>query len=195
MQGCKRGPPYNLGGNGVSGGSVCVQRRVCVCPAEGLCVSSGGSVCVQRRVCVCPALCPTLIIPKELSFITPFRPVASHPGGGGGGMQARIRDFLKGGWGEDIHKQPPPPLDIVRVTSSALRKMGENPHSWTFTSPPLDITRVTSSTFQGGGWSVPVSRTLCIGFQYWDKFKGGGGDHPCPPPPPPDPPLVWLGCL
>ena len=92
------------------------------------------------------------------------RPVASHPGvcvcvGGGGGLnldgwntiQARVQDFLKGG-GEDIHKHPPP-LDIVRVTSSALRKIEKHPHSWTFTStpPPLDSARVTSSTFQGSG--------------------------------------------
>ena len=26
-----------------------------------------------------------------------------------------------------------PPLDIVRVTSSALRKIEKHPHSWTFT--------------------------------------------------------------
>ena len=38
-------------------------------------------------------------------------------------------DFLKGGGGgEDIHK-PPPPLDIVRVTSPALRKIEKRPHS------------------------------------------------------------------
>ena len=75
---------------------------------------------------------------------------------GGGGLNlgrwntgARIQDFLKGGGGEDIHKHPPP-LDIVRVTSSALQKIEKHPHSWTFTSiHPLDIARVTSSTFQG----------------------------------------------
>ena len=68
-------------------------------------------------------------------------------------MQARIQDFLKGvGWGVGVVKHPPPPLGIVRVTSSALQKIEKHTHSWTFTStPPLDIARVTSSTFQGGG--------------------------------------------
>ena len=76
------------------------------------------------------------------------------------------------------------PLDIVRVTSSALLKIEKHPHSWTFTStPPLDIARVTSSTFQGGG-DRSRSRTLCIGFQYRDKFKGGGGVITHVPPPP-----------
>ena len=111
-------------------------------------------------------------------------------------MQARVQDFLKGGGGgEDIHKHPPP-LDIVRVTSSALRKIEKHPHSWTFTStpPPLDSARVTSSTFQGGGGGDRSrSRTLCIGFQYRDKFKGG--DHPCHPPPPLDPPLLYTAPL
>ena len=42
----------------------------------------------------------------------------------------------------------------------------------------------------GGGEDIHKhrsrSRTLCIGFQYRDKFKGGGGgDHPCSRPPPP----------
>ena len=57
------------------------------------------------------------------------------------------------------HSQAHTPLDIVRVTSSALRKSENHPHSWTFTStPPLDIARVTSSTFQGGGGVItPVT--------------------------------------
>ena len=55
----------------------------------------------------------------------------------------------------DIHKHPP--LDIVRVTSSALRKIEKHHHSWTFarTPPPLDIACVTSSTFQGGATGLP----------------------------------------
>ena len=73
---------------------------------------------------------------------------------GGGPSQARIQDFLKGGGGEDIHKHP-----------------------------PLDIARVTSSTFQGGGGDRSRSRTLCIGFQYRDKFKGGGVITPVTLPP------------
>ena len=56
-----------------------------------------------------------------------------------GGVQARIQDF----------SQAPPPLDIVRVTSSDLRKFEKHPHSWTFTStPPLDIVYVTSSAIR-----------------------------------------------
>ena len=69
-------------------------------------------------------------------------------GGGGGPYPGADTGFPEGGG--DIHKHPPP-LDIVRVTSSALRKIEKHPHSWTFTSTPLDIARVTSSTFQGGG--------------------------------------------
>ena len=56
----------------------------------------------------------------------------------GGGSRRGYRIF---------HKHPP--LDIVRVTSSALRKVEKHPHSWTFTStPPLDIVRVTSSALR-----------------------------------------------
>ena len=54
--------------------------------------------------------------------------------------------------------------------------------------PSLDISRVTSSTFQGGGGVIgpcqPLSRTLCIGVQDQDKFKGGGVITPVHPPPP-----------
>ena len=76
-------------------------------------------------------------------------------------------------------EKTPPPLDI------------KHPHPWTFTStPPLDIPVWRHPHSKGGG-DRSRSRTLCIGFQYRDKFKGGG-DHPCPPPPPPlDPPLPW----
>ena len=55
--------------------------------------------------------------------------------------------FPEGG-GQDIHKHPPP-LDLVRVTSSALKKIEKYPHSKTFTStPPLDLVRVTSSALK-----------------------------------------------
>ena len=53
--------------------------------------------------------------------------------------------FPEGGGGEDIHKHPP--LNIVRVTSSALRKMGKHPHSWTFTRGGAGI---FLSNLQGG---------------------------------------------
>ena len=84
--------------------------------------------------------------------------------------------FPEGRGGEDIPQQTHPPLDIVCVTSSALRKIEKHPHSWTFTStpPPLDIACVTSSTFQGGGVIGPGHEHFAIGFQYRDKFRGGG---------------------
>ena len=47
-------------------------------------------------------------------------------------LPARIQNFLKGGGGGEA----PPPLDIVRVTSSALQKIEKHTHSWTFTSTP-----------------------------------------------------------
>ena len=83
----------------------------------------------------------------------------------------RPTGFPEGGGGgrEDVHKHTHP-LNIVRVTSSALQKIEKHPHSWTFTStpPPLDIARMTSSTFRGGGGGVigpGHARTLCcIGY-------------------------------
>ena len=72
--------------------------------------------------------------------------------------------FLKGGPGADtgfFTSTPPPPLDIVRVTSSALRKFEKHPHSWTFTSTPSP-----------GHCPYDVIHT--------PKSKGGGqGNHPC----------------
>ena len=107
-----------------------------------------------------------------------------------GGTQARIQDFLKGGGGEDIHKPPPPlghcPRDVIRPPKNwkpppLLDIHKHPPPPWTLPCP-----RVTSSTFQGGGDRCR-SRTLCIGFQYRDKFKGGGVIIPVtvtPSPPP-----------
>ena len=92
------------------------------------------------------------------------------------------RDVIKLKNAPTLGHSQAPPLDIVRVTSSALRKMERNPHSWTFTStPPLghypcDVIHIPR---WGGGGDRSRPRTLCIGFQYWDKFKGGGGVHPC----------------
>ena len=45
----------------------------------------------------------------------------------GGGVQARIQDF----------SSTPPPLDIVRVTSSALRKLKKTPALGHSQAPPL----------------------------------------------------------
>ena len=48
--------------------------------------------------------------------------------GGGGPYPDADTGFPEGGGGgEDIHKHPPP-LDIVRVTSSAMRKIEKHPH-------------------------------------------------------------------
>ena len=62
----------------------------------------------------------------------------------------------------DIHKHPP--LDIVRVTSSDLRKFEKHPHSWTFT-------KGGGSNF-GPNVKKPTS---------WPKR---GGPDPLDPPPP-----------
>ena len=70
--------------------------------------------------------------------------------------------FLKGGGGSRrgyrIFQKHPPPLDIVRVTSSALMKFEKHPPLLDIHKhppPPLDIARVTSSTFQGGRGDHP----------------------------------------
>ena len=96
--------------------------------------------------------------------------------------------FLKGGPGADtgFFTSTPPPLDIVRVTSSALRKFEKHPHSWTFTSTPspghcpYDVIHTPKS--KGGGRVItPVTQhthTLdpplgsILGLQ---AKKGGGG--------------------
>ena len=97
----------------------------------------------------------------------------------GGPSQARTQDFLKGGL---RHSQAPPPLDIVRVTSSALQKIEKHPHSWTFTSPPplghcpCDVIHIPRG---GGGPTLgPMLKSLHCG------PKGGGGSGPPGPPPP-----------
>ena len=78
--------------------------------------------------------------------------------------------FLKGGGpGTDTRFfTSTPPLDIVRVTSSDLRKFEKHPHSWTFT-------KGGGSNF-GPNVKKPTS---------WPK-RGGSGP---PGPPPLDPPL------
>ena len=138
----------------------------------------------------------------------PGRPVASQPGvcvcvGGGGlnldGWNTGADTGFPEGGGVKTFTSTPPLGHCLRVRSSALRKIEKHPHSWTFTSTgplghcPRDVIHIPR-----GGGDRSRSRTLCIGFQYRDKF-GGGGDHPVTPPL--DPPLehyiyrVWLGCL
>ena len=116
-------------------------------------------------------------------------------------MQGRIQDFWKGGVQariQDFSQAPPPPLDIVRVTSSDLRKFEKHPtlgHSQA--PPPLDIVRVTSSDLRkiwktpplldihkrgGSNFGPNVKKPTS-----WPK-RGGSGP---PGPPPLDPPLPW----
>ena len=113
-----------------------------------------------------------------------------------GGTQARIQDFLNGGGGVKTFTSTPPPLDDC-VTSSTLRKIEKHPHPWTFTSTPPPLGHCPCDVIMHiPRWGCVIS----IGFQYRDKFKGGGVIIPAPPPPL-DPPLehyiyrVWLGCL
>ena len=119
---------------------------------------------------------------------TDYRPtvrVTSHRGG------SRILERGGSRRGYRIFHKHPPPLDIVRVTSSDLRKFEKHPHSWTFTStPPLDIVCVTSSAIRkiekhphswtftkGGGPTLgPNVKKPTL----WPK-RGGSG----PPGPPP----------
>ena len=63
------------------------------------------------------------------------------------------------------------PLNIVRVTSSALQKIEKHPHSWTFTSipPPLGLGHCPYDVnhIPGGGGVIGPghARTLCcIGY-------------------------------
>ena len=97
------------------------------------------------------------------------RPVASQPARWGGGSEL--------GWVE--HQAHPPPLDIVRVTSSALRKIEKHPPLGHSQAPPLGhcpcdvihIPRVEQKLLKGGTKS-------------WGWATGGGG-RPTPRPPPP----------
>ena len=127
--------------------------------------------------------CPLQCCPCQYNVC---RPVASQPGGGGLNLDrwntGADTGFLEGGGGEDIHKHPP--LEIVRVTSSALQKIEKHPHSWTFTStPPLDIVRVTSSALRNTphSWtftSTPLGHCPC---DVIHTPRGVIG--PCHPPP------------
>ena len=112
--------------------------------------------------------------------------------------------FLKRGGGSRrgyriFHKHPPP-LDIVRVTSSDLRKFEKHPHSWTFTSTPPPWTL--------SAWRHPPSEKLKNtptlghsqkgGVQLWGPMLKSlhcgpkGGVRTPWTPPPLDPPLVRL---
>ena len=113
-------------------------------------------------------------------------------------IQARVQDFLKGGGGEDIHKHPPwtlsawhhPPSKKLKNTPT-LGHSQAPPPPWTLSAwhhPPSEKLKNTPTLGQcpcdiihipscvcvgGGGGDRSRSRTLCIGFQYRDKFKVG----------------------
>ena len=92
------------------------------------------------------------------------------------------------------HSQaPPPPLDIVRVTSSALRKIGKHPPLGHSQAPPplghcpCDVIHI----FQGWnkiakGWNKSAKGWNKIA-KGWNKIFGMGnwGGRPTPPTPPP----------
>ena len=91
-------------------------------------------------------------------------------------LQARIglQDFLRGGGGrEDVHKHTHP-LNIVRVTSSALQKIEKHPHSWTFTSTPppwtLPVWRHPHSAGGGGGGDRSRSRTHTLLYRLFYQY-------------------------
>ena len=112
---------------------------------------------------------------------------------GGGHLRRGYRISWRGGGGVKTFTSTPPPLDIVRVTSSTLRKIEKHPHSWTFTSTPLlDIARVTSPTFQGGPWirhcilglqAKKGGPTLGPMLKSLHRGPKGGGGVRTPPPP------------
>ena len=103
--------------------------------------------------------------------------------GGGQGGTGADPGFLKGGGGPGgyriFHKHPP--LDIVRVTSSALRKIEKHPHSWTFTNtppPPWTLPVWRHPHIQGGGVITPVTHThpgSATGVHLRSTSKKGGG--------------------
>ena len=95
--------------------------------------------------------------------------------------------FPEGGGVKTFHKHPP--LDIVCVTSSALRKIEKHPHSWTLSAwrhhkhPPWTLPVWRHPHSKGGGGVIgPGHEHFAIGFQYRDKFKGGGVIIPVTPP-------------
>ena len=130
-------------------------------------------------------------------------------------MQGRIQDFWKGGVQARIQdfSQAPPPLDIVRVTSSDLRKFEKHPTLGHSQAPPpslLDIHKhppplghcprdvirpqkiwktppLLDIHKRGGPTLGPMLKSLHRG------PKGGGVRTPWTPPL--DPPLIWISWI
>ena len=83
----------------------------------------------------------------------------------------------------------PPPLDIVCVTSFALRKIEKHPHSWTFTSTPPPLGHCPRDVIRPpGNWKTPPSHHCCCpkkGPPLPKRLscpKAGGAAAPLPPP-------------
>ena len=100
------------------------------------------------------------------------------------GIRGGSRIF-EGGGGEDIHKHTHP-LDIVRVTSSALRKIEKHSHSWTFTNthpPPWTLAasrhppseKLKNTPTLGHSQAPPSPPPLDIARVTSSTFQGGGG--------------------
>ena len=142
---------------------------------------------------------PPPVQPDNFISLLVHRPVASQPGVWGGSELGWVehqahpppfghcpRDVINLKNAPTLGHSQAPPFDIVRMTSSALRKIGKHPplgHSQA--PPPLDIARVTSSTYSKGGTKLLKGGTKLL--------KGGtkslgwatGGGRPIPPRPPP----------
>ena len=126
---------------------------------------------------------PYVSRPAALRLV--YRPVARQPGGGGSELgwvehQAHPPPPL-GHCPRDVinlknaptlgHSQAPPPLDIVRVTSSALRKIGKHPPLGHSQAPPL------------GHCPCDVIHIPRVEQNLWDGQLGGGRTTPPRPPP------------
>ena len=166
---------------------LCRNRRDCFLSVRANSSSTLSSVCMAHSKWRPIVVKNCAILPARAHKSETSTRRGSRIFEGGGGVQARIQDF----------SQAPPPLNIIRVTSSDLRKFEKHPHSWTFTStkhpPPLDIVCVTSSAIRKKIEKHPHSWTFTKGGDptlgpnvkkptLWPK-GGGGVRTPWTPPP------------
>ena len=109
-------------------------------------------------------------------------PPGADPGflkGGGGchseaGVSGADKDLLKGAFPWTLSAWRHPPSKKLKNTPTLGHSQAPPPP---FGHCPWDVIHIP----RGGDRSR--SRTLCIGFQYRDKFKGGGVITPVAPPP------------
>ena len=191
---------------------MCIRRRPTIgCATRGSVAPStafGGGVA--------PGVTPHLVAEVEGGEKYTTWPVVSQPGGRGGGgselgwveHQAHPplghcpRDVINLKNAPTLGHSQAPPLDIVRVTSSALRKIEKHPPLGHSQAPPplghcpCDVIHIPSPR-GGGDRSVPVTHTLHRFAKGWNKIAKGwnkilgmgnwGGGRPTPLTPPP-----WL---